>query len=134
MKTNYKILVSDPLGNGGLEVFKKEPQIEVDLRPGLSPNELKKIVAGYDAIIVRSGTHLTKDIIQEAKRRGCKVYNFWGIVRDNQTHHPWYGLSQFKKGFGGAVESYVKAQDFVLSPRYWLTYGIETLRRIGRRL
>ncbi len=81
MKAHYKILVSDPLGSGGLEVFKKEPEIEVDLRPGLPPNELKKIVAGYDAIIVRSGTHLTKDIIQEAKR--LKVIGRAGVGVDN---------------------------------------------------
>lgn len=81
MKANYKILVSDPLGNGGLEVFKKEPQIEVDLRPGLTPTELKKIVANYDAIVIRSGTHLTKDIIQEAKR--LKVIGRAGVGVDN---------------------------------------------------
>jgi len=73
-------------------------------------------------------------VIQEAKRRGCQFYNFWGIVRDDQREHPWYGLSQFKKGFGGVARAYIPAQDFVLSPRYWITYGFETLRRIRRGL
>jgi|SRR3989338_8345226 len=73
-------------------------------------------------------------VIQEAKRRGCQFYNFWGVVRDDQHNHPWYGLSQFKKGFGGIVEAYVPAQDFVLSPHYWITYVFETIRRIKRGL
>ncbi len=72
--------------------------------------------------------------IQEAKRRGCTRYNFWGIVREDQVKHPWYGLSQFKKGFGGYAEAYVPAQDWVLSWRYWIIFGIETVRRIKRRL
>ena len=77
----YKILVSDPLGPGGLEIFKAEPQLEVDVKTGLKGDELKKIVADYDAIIVRSGTHLTKDIIQEAKR--LKVIGRAGVGVDN---------------------------------------------------
>ncbi len=81
MKANFKVLISDPLGNGGLDVFKKEPQIAVDVRTGLPPEELKKLVHDYDAIIVRSGTHLTKEIIQEAKR--LKVIGRAGVGVDN---------------------------------------------------
>lgn len=81
MKTNYKVLVSDPLGDRGLEIFKKEPQIEVDVRTGLGAAELKKIIGNYDAIVVRSSTHLTKEIIQEAKR--LKIIGRAGVGVDN---------------------------------------------------
>src|SRR3989338_11038226 len=81
MKTNFKVLISDPLGEGGLAIFKKEPQIQTDVKTGLPPEELKKIVSNYDAIVVRSGTHLTKDIIQEAKR--LKVIGRAGVGVDN---------------------------------------------------
>ncbi len=81
MKTTYKVLVSDPLGEGGLAIFKKEPQIKVDVRTGLKPEELKKIVGEYDAIVVRSGTHLTKEIIQEAKQ--LRVIGRAGVGVDN---------------------------------------------------
>ena len=77
----FKILISDPLGSGGLDVFKNYTDLQVDLRPGLKPDELKKIVSNYDAIVVRSGTHLTKDIIQEAKR--LKVIGRAGVGVDN---------------------------------------------------
>ncbi len=73
-------------------------------------------------------------IIQEAKRHGSKFYNFWGIVPESATNHPWHGLSLFKRGFGGFEEAYVHAHDMPLSPRYWLTWVIETIRRKHRRL
>ena len=73
-------------------------------------------------------------IIQEVKRRGCHLYNFWGVVPETATKHPWHGLSVFKRGFGGFEEAYLHAQDLVLSPRYWLTWTIETIRRKRRRL
>lgn len=72
--------------------------------------------------------------ICEAKRRGCTMYNFWGVVPETSTKHPWYGLSVFKRGFGGHEEAYLHAQDLPLSPRYWFTYIIETIRRIRRGL
>ncbi|MBI4358787.1 MAG: phosphoglycerate dehydrogenase [Candidatus Omnitrophica bacterium] len=81
MKTNYKVLVSDPLGNGGLSILKKEPRIGVDVKTGLGESELKEIVAKYDAIVVRSSTHLTKEIIQKAKR--LKVIGRAGVGVDN---------------------------------------------------
>lgn len=72
--------------------------------------------------------------IQEAKRRGCRWYNFWGIAPEDQPHHPWAGLTQFKKGFGGHAEAYVPAQDLVISPRYWFGYVLEAARRRKRNL
>ena len=70
--------------------------------------------------------------IQEAKKRGCVLYDFWGYV-DNPKH-PWYGPTLFKMGFSGYSKHYVKTQDFVLSQKYWLNYIIETIRRKKRGL
>ena len=79
--TKFKVLVSDPLGAGGLQILKKEPRLEVDVLTGLDENRLKKIVGKYDAVVVRSGTHLTKGVIQEAKR--LKVIGRAGVGVDN---------------------------------------------------
>ncbi|MFH1780552.1 MAG: peptidoglycan bridge formation glycyltransferase FemA/FemB family protein, partial [Candidatus Nealsonbacteria bacterium] len=38
------------------------------------------------------------EAIKEAKRRGCKVYDFWGYI-DPKSHHPWAGPTLFKMGF-----------------------------------
>jgi peptidoglycan pentaglycine glycine transferase (the first glycine) len=72
--------------------------------------------------------------IREAKRRGCRTFNFWGISPDDRPDHPWAGLSLFKKGFGGRVESYVPAQDLVVAPAYWVNWMIESVRKKVRGL
>lgn len=72
--------------------------------------------------------------IQEAKKRGMSLYNFWGVVPEEQKNHPWWGLSLFKRGFGGFSMEYIHAQDFILKPTYWITFLIELLRKIKRRL
>ncbi len=76
-----KILVSDPLGKGGLEILQKEKNFEVEERPGLKPDQLKKIIHQYDAILIRSGTRLTADIIEKASR--LKVIGRAGVGVDN---------------------------------------------------
>ncbi len=73
------------------------------------------------------------EAIKEAKKRGCRLYNFWGIAPEGSSkEHPWWGLSLFKKGFGGYKKEYVKTQDLVLNPRYWLNWGIEKIRKKKR--
>jgi lipid II:glycine glycyltransferase (peptidoglycan interpeptide bridge formation enzyme) len=73
--------------------------------------------------------------IKKAKKRGCLKYNFWGIAEDEQDkRHPWHGLTQFKKGFGGYRKDYVKTQDLPLSKKYYLTRAFESLRKRKRRL
>jgi peptidoglycan pentaglycine glycine transferase (the first glycine) len=74
------------------------------------------------------------EAIKEAKNRGCKSYNFWGIVDGNIKNHPWAGLSLFKMGFGGYKKEYVKTQDLPLKKRYWFIRIFEKLRKIKRRL
>jgi len=73
-------------------------------------------------------------VIQEAKKRGCTLYNFWGISPANRPDHPWFGLSLFKKGFGGFAEEYLHAQDKPLTAKYQLNYIVETARRMRRGL
>lgn len=75
------------------------------------------------------------EAIKEAKRRGCKLYDFWGYV-DPKTHpkHPWAGPTLFKMGFGGRAHEYVKTQDLPLCRKYWLTYIFEKIRKIRRGL
>ncbi len=79
--------------------------------------------------------------IKEARNRGCRIYNFWGIAPDIETEsdaqkskHPWAGLSLFKMGFGGYKKNYVKTQDFIISKKYWINYMIENIRKRKRNL
>ncbi len=73
------------------------------------------------------------EIIKEVKRRGISKYNFWGIAPDNaSSKHPFYGISHFKKGFGGEKQQLIHCQDMPLTAKYWLNWSIETLRRLKR--
>jgi len=98
---------------------------------GASSSKYSKIPVSY---------LLQWEAIREAKKRGCKIYNFWGIApitsdfRIQNSNHPWAGLTLFKMGFGGYKKEYVKTQDFPLSQKYWLNFIIEKLRKTKRGL
>lgn len=74
------------------------------------------------------------EVIKEAKRRGLKYYNFWGIAPSGSTNHRFAGVTLFKKGFGGYAVDWLHAYDLVISPLYYLTYYFELLRKVVRRL
>lgn len=75
------------------------------------------------------------EAIKEAKRMGCKIYDFWGFTDPEKfPRHPWAGPTLFKMGFGGYKKEYVQTQDFVLSSKYWLNYIIEKIRKLKRGL
>lgn len=73
--------------------------------------------------------------IREAKRRGCKRYNFWGVVRPEQTTHRFYGVSVFKRGFRGEDVEYLHAQDLVINRiKYIPNFVVEYARKRRRHL
>lgn len=67
--------------------------------------------------------------IRDAKNRGKKLYNFWGIAPDDGISHPWRGLTVFKKGFGGREIRFIHAQDLQLSPLYRISRAVELVRK-----
>jgi lipid II:glycine glycyltransferase (peptidoglycan interpeptide bridge formation enzyme) len=73
--------------------------------------------------------------IKEAKKRGLKKYNFWGVAPVNQPDHRFAALSTFKRGFGGIDVAYLPAHDLILNPfKYSLNYLVEKVRKKTRRL
>ncbi len=73
--------------------------------------------------------------ILEAKKRGMLRYNFWGVSPENDTNHRFYGLSLFKRGFGGEDIEYLHAQDLIINyPRYAINFIVETIRKIRRNV
>lgn len=57
-----KILISDPVDRKCEEILKKAGY-EVDYKTGLSTDELSEIIQGYDALVVRSETKVTPELI-----------------------------------------------------------------------
>jgi D-3-phosphoglycerate dehydrogenase len=76
-----KVLVSDNLGEAGIKMFEEQPGIEVDVNTGLEPGELKTIIGDYDALVIRSATKVTEDILKSATK--LKVVGRAGIGLDN---------------------------------------------------
>jgi D-3-phosphoglycerate dehydrogenase len=81
MEEIKKVLISDPLSKKGLDILGKAEKLKVDIKTGLPPEELKKVIPEYDAIIIRSETKLKKEIIEAADR--LKVIGRAGIGLDN---------------------------------------------------
>jgi len=76
-----KVLVSDPLAEVGVKIFRDTPGIEMDMKVGLKPDELKAIIGQYDGLAVRSETKVTADIISAA--HNLKIIGRAGIGLDN---------------------------------------------------
>ncbi|PWC41382.1 phosphoglycerate dehydrogenase [Azospirillum sp. TSO22-1] len=75
-----KVLISDKLSDRAVEIF-RERGVEVDVRPGLSADDLKTIIGDYDGLAIRSATKVTKDLLAAATN--LKVVGRAGIGVDN---------------------------------------------------
>ncbi|MDY6842503.1 MAG: phosphoglycerate dehydrogenase [Thermodesulfobacteriota bacterium] len=76
-----KVLVSDSISEKGIKILKKIPEMKVVVHTKHTPEELGKLVEDCDALIVRSATKVTKDIIEKAKK--LKVVGRAGSGLDN---------------------------------------------------
>ena len=72
--------------------------------------------------------------IKEAKRRGLKRYNFWGVAPKDRPGHRFAHLSVFKRGFGGEEVQYLPAHDLPISRKYPAIRVFELLRKVVRRV
>lgn len=74
-----KVLVADPLASEGLDVLRR--QVEVDVRTKMKPEELISIIGDYEAIIVRSETRVTREVIEAGTK--LQVIARAGVGIDN---------------------------------------------------
>lgn len=76
-----RILVSDNLAETGIEKLKSVPDFEVEVNTSLTHEEFREVIKEYDALVIRSGTKVTADIIEAADN--LKVIARAGIGLDN---------------------------------------------------
>jgi D-3-phosphoglycerate dehydrogenase len=76
-----KILISDNLAQKGIDLLRSVPEFEVEFKPGLSPEDLKNAISDAEALIIRSGTKVTSELIAAAGR--LRVIGRAGIGLDN---------------------------------------------------
>ena len=75
-----KVLISDSMSNVAQKIFEKN-NIAVDVKTGLSEDEIIKIIPEYDGMVVRSATKVTKKILDAASN--LKVIGRAGAGVDN---------------------------------------------------
>ncbi|MDR3298263.1 MAG: peptidoglycan bridge formation glycyltransferase FemA/FemB family protein [Candidatus Nomurabacteria bacterium] len=73
--------------------------------------------------------------MREARERGMRRYNLWGITGEDETEHRFYGVSQFKRSFGIAELKYLHAHDMIIRPMaYKLSHMVEGARAKRRHV
>jgi len=80
LKPSVKVLVCDPLEDEGIKKL-EGAGFKVDVKPTITPNELKKTVSNYDVLVVRSRTNVTKEILEPGKQ--LKLVGRAGVGFDN---------------------------------------------------
>ncbi len=76
-----KVLVTDHISEEGIKKLREFAEVDVELE--LSNEELKERIAGYDALTVRSGTKVTKEIVEAGSEGKLKVIGRAGVGVDN---------------------------------------------------
>ena len=76
-----KVLVTDSLAPQGFEILEQAPGLEVVDAPGLSPAELLEAIADADALVIRSATKVTTEVIAAGEQ--LAVIGRAGIGVDN---------------------------------------------------
>ncbi len=75
-----KILVCDPIEPDGLKML-RDMGYQIDEQPQITPEELKTKISGYDAVIVRGRTKITREVVQAGTK--LRVIARSGVGLDN---------------------------------------------------
>jgi len=76
-----KVIVTDEVAAEGLALLEQDPRIEMDIRLGLSKEELLALIGDYEVIITRSGTNVDKEILDAGTK--LKLVARAGVGIDN---------------------------------------------------
>ncbi|HEX3584114.1 MAG TPA: hydroxyacid dehydrogenase, partial [Thermoanaerobaculia bacterium] len=79
--TNHRVLVTDSIADSGLAILRAAKDIDLDYRPGLKGEELLREVAQSDALITRSGTAVTEELVNAGNR--LRIVGRAGVGLDN---------------------------------------------------
>jgi D-3-phosphoglycerate dehydrogenase / 2-oxoglutarate reductase len=79
--TRYRVLVTDEVDPEGLAVLRAEPEIEVVEVPTQAPDRLLEMIGQYDALIGRSATRISRELLDRGSR--LRVVGRAGVGVDN---------------------------------------------------
>lgn len=77
----FRVLVTDTLAESGLDILRAATDLELDYRPGLKGEALLSAVAQTDALITRSGTAVTPELVNAGSR--LHIVGRAGVGLDN---------------------------------------------------
>jgi D-3-phosphoglycerate dehydrogenase len=77
----FKVLVTDNVSQEGLDVLTRDGTIQVEVKAGIKSPDLAKIIGDFDAIITRSGTAVTADLLENPGK--LKIIGRAGVGLDN---------------------------------------------------
>ena len=80
LESTMRILICDPIAEDGIAIF-RQAGADVDIKTGQKPEDLKKCVNGYDALVVRSETKITREILDATTH--LQVVGRAGVGVDN---------------------------------------------------
>jgi D-3-phosphoglycerate dehydrogenase / 2-oxoglutarate reductase len=78
---SYRVLVTDEVDPDGVAILTGEPELQVDVVPTLPQKELVERIGDYDALVGRSATRITDELLQHARR--LRVIGRAGVGVDN---------------------------------------------------
>lgn len=79
--TKHRVLVTDTLAESGLDILRAADDVELDYRAGLKGEDLLRAVAESDALITRSGTAVTPELVNAGTR--LRIVGRAGVGLDN---------------------------------------------------
>lgn len=154
-----KVLITDKVSGKAVERFQAEKGLEVDFRPGLSPEEIISSMEGVAALVVRSRTKVTADIIkagtslrvigragtgvdnvdvEAATRAGVVVMNVPGGNTLSAAEHTFSLMLALARRIPGAARSMAEGRwergKFLGSELHGKTLGVLGVGRIGREV
>jgi len=158
LKPSFRILVCDLISGEGIQKL-RQASFKVDVKPRITADELKETVRNYDALIVRSRTKVTKEIIEAGTqlktigRAGVGLDNIdveaaqkKGLKILNTPEAPAESVAELTLGLILAFARSLPQADHAMKERKWIkselmgwelkgkTLGILGLGRIGERV
>ena len=141
-----KVLVSDPIDEEGVKML-REAGLTVDLRTDITAEKLKKIIGGYDAIVVRSRTKLTEEVLKKATslkaiaRAGVGLDNIdtryakeRGIEVFNSPEAPCNAVAELVVGLMLSMARHISVADSTMKQGRWEKNRLTGIELSGRTL
>lgn len=77
----FRVLITDPLSEEGIFPLRQSENLEITIETELSPNDLIAMIQDYDALLIRSQTTVTREVIENAPN--LKIIGRAGVGVDN---------------------------------------------------